>query len=63
MNFLHLEGDVLINLDLIDKVEFLHNEKKAVLRAGGLFVIESAIAYRYFTHPDTTSKFIEVPTN
>ena len=52
MPFLHVEGEVLYNLELIDRVELRHNEKKAVLWVGGVIQTESAIAYTYFLQHD-----------
>lgn len=48
--FLEIEGDVLINLENVDKVEMQHASHKqvAIIWMSGAIQAESAIAYRYF---------------
>ena len=47
--FLEIEGDKLLNIDLVDVVELNHQKMSATLWSGGVNVSsESKIAYRYF---------------
>lgn len=47
--WLKIEGDVLVNLDLIDKVEHRHDREVSTLWTGGATnVPESHVAYLYF---------------
>lgn len=48
--FLEIEGNVLINVELIDRVELKHAEhqKYAILWVGGVMQGDSHIAYRWF---------------
>ena len=47
MKFILIEGDTLINLDLVEKVE-LRLGGTAILWAGGIHLCESPIAYQFF---------------
>jgi hypothetical protein len=49
--FLAIEGDMLINLTLISRVEFNHKDRTAKLFNAGVYEAESHIAYEYFTDP------------
>lgn len=48
--FLELEDGSLLNVTLVEKVEFRHQARTATVWSGGIVLMaESAIAYRYFT--------------
>lgn len=47
--FIRIEGDILVNLDLIEKVEMIHNRGVANIYAGAMIITaESAMMYAYF---------------
>ena len=48
MKFLMIEGDVLVNLGLVERCEMRHHNGTAILWAGGLVLCESGVAYKYF---------------
>ncbi len=58
--FLKMESGALINVDLVDTVEFDKFHEKASLFAGGvLLYAESKIAHRYFSNPELLIKLEE----
>jgi hypothetical protein len=47
--FVLLEGEVLVNMDLVEKVELHHSKKTATLWAGGMNLhADSRAAYKLF---------------
>lgn len=62
LGFLLVEGDQLINLSLISRVELCHDEHKryAKLWNAGVLEFESKIAYDYFTNP-ANAAFLMAP--
>lgn len=65
--WLEIEGGVLINLELVDKIEPTHHKKTATAWIGGIVQAESRILYQYFeTHrlaqtPEVFAKMPEKP--
>lgn len=45
--FLEIEGNTLLNLALIDRVEMRHHEKRALVWQNNAVVAESEIAYKW----------------
>lgn len=60
--FLLIEGDRLINLTLISRIELYHagHQKYARLYNGAVMEGDSKIAYDYFTNPGNAG-FLMVP--
>ena len=52
--FIQIEGDRLVNLDLIEVVEMIHHKGVANIYAGAMIIAaESSMVYAYFDqHPD-----------
>ena len=50
--FLEIEGDALVNLELVERVVFLRARQLCILYIAGLS-FESALAYKYFTQNPT----------
>ena len=49
MQFLRIEADRMVNLELVDIVELKHNKQVASLWTGGVIQVpDSAICYAYF---------------
>lgn len=58
--FLKLEGDIAVNIELVEKVEFFHSRQQASLWAGGIIILsDSRMAYKYFA--DETIDGLYVP--
>lgn len=51
--FLEIEGDVLVNLELVERVLFVRAKQVCVLYISGLS-IESTLAYSYFSQNPST---------
>lgn len=62
MTFLQVEGETLVNLELVDKIEVTHRHRVATLRASGIpQVSDSAIAYTFLQqHPEYVVKHATV---
>ena len=53
--FLRVEGERLINLTLISRLDFHHHEKEASLWNAGVLELRSKIAYDYFMAEENAS--------
>lgn len=60
--FLKVEGDVLINVPLVEKIEVNAHKRLATLWAGGVILFsDSRIAFEYFTHEDQEGLYVRLP--
>ena len=62
--FLEIEGNTIINLDLIDRIEFRHaaHQQSCILWTGGIIQAESQLAYKYFKqNPNLIAKVSPEP--
>lgn len=62
--WLEIEGGVLLNLDLIDKIEPTHHKGIAAAWVGGVMQTESKILYQYFERHKqnkTAEIFTQIP--
>lgn len=59
--FLEIEGEVLINVELIDRVEMLHRRKTATVWIGGVGLGESDILYDFLMLKENEGLFAKQP--
>jgi hypothetical protein len=58
--FLLIEGNVLINLALISRIELVDYKREAKLWNAGVYECDSKIAYEFLTNP-LNAGFVMVP--
>jgi hypothetical protein len=60
--FLLIEGNILINLALMSKIELVDRERSAKLYNAGVYEADSKIVYEYVKNP-LNAGFVMAPAN
>jgi hypothetical protein len=59
--WLEIEGDILVNLELVERVEFQRHRGTATLYSGNMHLCgESRIAFAYFNSPGVRSSIVSI---